>query len=83
MNKRGQNWGLTIISAIMIFMMGMVVINLIKPEITNARSGLDCTNSSISDGNKLTCLGVDSTLPYFIMTIISLAGGALMARVKL
>ena len=75
MNKRGQ-MGIAIIIAIMIFLSGMVVINILKPDITLARNvatGLDCSNASaISDGTKLTCLAVDLTIPYFIIIILRL-----------
>jgi len=74
--------GLAIVTAIVIFMVGMLVVNLVKPEITNARAvdALDCGNSSISDGTKLTCLAVDATLPYYILIIISAAGGLIVGR---
>ena len=88
MNNKGQ-MGIAIVTAIMIFMVGMVVVNILKPEITTARSsasGLDCANttftngSSISDGTRLTCLVIDFTIPYFIIIIFSVAGGAIVGR---
>lgn len=83
MNNKGQ-MGIAIITALMIFMVGVLVINILKPEIDNARSssvGLDCTNSSgISDGTKLTCLAVDFVVPYFILIILSAAGGLITER---
>ena len=84
-NKRGQTLFLGIITAIVIFMLGMTIVNLIKPEVTNARSstGLDCTNSSISDGTKLTCLAVDITIPYFFIAVLSVAGGLIVSRLAL
>lgn len=84
-NKKGQSLGLSIIMAIMIFLIGMTVLNILKPEITTARdsNNLDCANTAISDGNKLTCLVVDIALPYFILLIISVAGGYITARMLL
>lgn len=82
MNKKGQAI-LPIMTAIMIFIVGMLVVNIIKPEITTARNSnnLDCSNSTgISDGNKLTCLAVDATIPYYIIIILSAAGGLITAR---
>jgi len=80
MNNKGQV-GLAIISAIMIFMVGMVVINILKPEITNARDtdALDCGNETITDGTKLTCLIIDFTIPYYIIIMFSIAGGLIIA----
>ena len=77
--------GLAVIVAITLFLIGMVAHNFIKDEVTVARSssGLDCSNSDISDGTKLTCLMVDWVVPYFIILVISLAGGIITARLVL
>lgn len=83
MNNKGQV-GIAIVSAIVIFIVGMLVINIIKPEITIARSntGLDCANvTNISDGTKLTCLAVDFTIPYFIIIILAASGGFLLSKI--
>lgn len=85
MNKRGS-FGLAIIYALVIFIIGMATVNLITPEIDNARdatTGLGCTNSSISDGTKLTCLAVDSVVPYWFILIISIAGGLILERLTI
>lgn len=80
--KRGQSLGIAIILAIMIFLMGIPVINILKPEVATAvgANGLDCANTSISDGNRLTCLAVDLTIPYFIWIVISAVGGLVISR---
>jgi len=84
-NKRGQTLGVAIIISIFIFIVGMLTINIIKPEVTVARSPavLDCANSSITDGNKLTCLAVDVVVPYFIILVLAIAGGIITARLML
>lgn len=82
-NKRGQSLGLGVITAIMIFIIGMTCINFLKTDITSARSssGLDCSNTTgISDGTKITCLVVDLTIPYFILLVCSIAGGLIVSR---
>jgi len=80
MNKKG-GLGITIISAIFIFIVGMATINLILPEVTNFRVGMDCASaSSISDSTKLTCLVRDLTIPYFILLIFSISIGGVLAR---
>jgi len=82
MNKRGQ-MGIGVVAAIMIFMVGMLIVNVLKPEITTARSvtdGLDCANTSISDGTKLTCLVIDFTIPYFFIIVFAVAGGFIVSR---
>lgn len=84
MNRKGQ-MGISVIIGIMIFLSGIIVINILKPDVTlvrNAVTGLNCANASaISDGTKLTCLAVDLTIPYFILIIISAAGGIIISKV--
>ena len=83
MNKKGQTTGLAIVSAIMILIIGFTVLNLIKPEIDNVRSansGLDCSNSAISDATKLTCLAFDTSFAYFVIIILSVSGGLIISR---
>lgn len=82
MNKKGSTLGLSIIFGITILIVGFLVINFLTGEVTNARdtSALDCSNSSISDGNKLTCLAVDSVVPYFVLMIIAISGGAIISK---
>ena len=87
-NKKAQTLGIALMVAITLFLIGMLSINYIKPVVTIARdsSHLDCSNSAvdfpegISDGTKLTCLVVDLVVPYFIILILSIAGGIITAR---
>ena len=90
MNKKAQTLGISIIVAITIFIVGMVAVNLLKPEVTRVRdaTGLDCSNTAdfptgISDGTKLTCLAIDLVIPYFIVIIFSVAGGLITSRFML
>ena len=41
---------------------------------------LQCSNTSISDGSKMTCLVVDLILPYFIISILAIAGAYMSAK---
>ena len=82
-NKKAQGLGLSIIVAIVIFIIGITCVSLLKPEITRARSAtnLNCEDTdNISDGTKLTCLVVSVVIPYFIVLILSLAGGLITQR---
>ena len=82
-NKKAQGLGLSIIVAIVIFIIGITCVSLLKPEITRARSAasLNCEDTAnISDGTKLTCLVVSVVIPYFIVLILSLAGGLITQR---
>jgi hypothetical protein len=79
--KKGQNLILALLAAIMIFVAGMLFLNHIKDDVSLTRSvGLDCTNSSISAGTKVTCLGVDLVVPIIIILVVSAAGGAILSR---
>lgn len=84
MNRNGQTMLLGLMMGVFLFMLAMVFIEPIKDVISSVRgtSQLDCNNSSISDGTKGTCLIVDLILPYFIITIVALAGGWITARIS-
>ncbi len=83
-NKRGQGGlGITIMITLVFFIVGLTFMNFIAPEVTDSRASdaLDCANASaISDGNKLLCLAVDLTVPYFILLVFSTAGGYIIGR---
>lgn len=84
MNIKAQTLGMGIIVAIFIFIIGMVCVNFLKSEVTTARTNLNCEDTAnISDGTKLTCLAVDITVFYWIIIILSIAGGIITARMKL
>lgn len=74
MNKKGASM-LGIVLGLFIFMMGVLFIPFITDDITTSRVDLDCTNTSITDGTKLTCLGIDIVIPYLIWLFVSLAMG--------
>lgn len=77
-NKRG-NILMSIMVALIIFMVGMTIVNFIKPDVTNARSDLTCT-APATDGTKMMCLGIDMAVPYFIILICSLVGGIITEK---
>lgn len=80
MNKKGSAF-LGVILAVAIFMFGSQFIPPVADTVLSTRVGLDCTNvAGITDGTKATCLVVDLGVPYFILTLISIAGGALLTR---
>lgn len=78
-NKKGIGLGIFAgaMTAIIVFIMAVQFITPIKDQIIDARdvSALDCTNTSISTGNKATCIVVDWALPYFIAMIIAVGAG--------
>ena len=83
MNKKGTMYG-AILMAIMLFMTGMIVVNFLKSPIDDARASLNCDSAgSISDGTKILCLNVDIAIVYFIVLILSIAGGVILDKVVL
>jgi hypothetical protein len=81
MNDKGQNLMFAIMTAVVIFMAGMLFMNHMMGEVSLARSvGIDCDSTGISDGAKVTCIGFDFIIPIMILTIISTAIGAILSR---
>jgi hypothetical protein len=79
-NKRGQV-GIAIIAALVVFIVGIMCVNFIMPEVTTFRSDLNCANATaISDGTKLTCLAGGVAVPYFIILVLSVAVGVVADR---
>lgn len=80
-NKKGETLGLTIVSILLVFLIGMVLINFLTPEIDLARANLSCASpADISDGTKVLCLIIDTTVPYWIWLIFSIVIGAIVGR---
>lgn len=81
MNKKGQTLGIGILSAIIIFLVGMMMISFLLTEVSNARTDLNCANADdITDGTKLLCLMIDTTVPYWIWLVFSVVIGIVVAR---
>jgi len=80
-NKKA-NFIITSIIALAFFMFGILIIGLLFSDISIARSVdvLDCSNVTISNGEKLACLGVDSIVPAFIISLVLIGGGAIIYK---
>ena len=80
--KKKGNFMMTAIIALAFWMFGILIIGLIMPDISITRSSdsLDCSNMTISDGNKLSCLGVDMIVPAFILSLLIIGGGAVILK---
>lgn len=77
MNKKGSLFlGLSVF--LLIYVFGILILPFFTDDVVTTRNQLDCSNSSISDGTKLMCLETDIFIPYFILFIISAAGGYLL-----
>lgn len=81
MNKKGSVFlGLSL--GIFIFIMGVLIMPFILDDISTTRVSLDCGNTTISNGNKLTCLFISAVNPYFIWLFTSLALGLIIGGAK-
>jgi hypothetical protein len=81
MNRKAQTLGISIVVAIFIFIIGLSVVNLIMPEITQFRTDMSCSDAAnISDATKLTCLAGDTVVFYFILLVFSISVGGIIAR---
>lgn len=82
MNRNGQTVMFAIFWTLIIFMVGVLIFPFIGDEVTRVTgsANLDCNNSTISDGTKLTCLEVDIVIPAFLITVISIIGGIALTR---
>jgi len=84
LENKGQTFGIAIITAIFVFIIGMICLNFLMPEITNARTNLNCSSAdTISDGTKLLCLTIDLGVPYWILIVLSITIGGITAKLSL
>ena len=75
MNKKG-NLYMGFVFAGFFLILGFLMLPLAKDGITDARNDIGCsTSGSLSDGSKVICLGLDIGIPYFIIAILTFAGG--------
>ena len=81
-SKKAQTSLVAVMVGIFIFMLSMTFINPISDVIKESRNveNLDCENSSITDGAKMTCLIVDLIMPYFIAIVLAVAGAWVSAK---
>lgn len=81
-HKKGQAIFAGIMVAVMIFIVAVIFIEPIKDFVIIARNtdNLDCGNSSISTGNRLTCILVDMYLFYFFGILLAAAGSFVVGK---
>ena len=78
--KKGQAIMVGIMVAVVVFIIAIQLINPLKEMAIDARTDLDCTNSSISTGQQATCIVVDWYMPYLIGMIIATGIGYIVNR---
>lgn len=82
MNRKSQAIFVNIMIAIMVFIVAIILIVPLKDVITTGRDAdhLDCENTSITTGARVTCILVDLWLFYFVGVCIG--GGLAFITVK-
>ena len=82
MKNKKANMYAAVMVAIVLFMIGMIIVNFLKPEVTTARASLNCAApTEITDGTKIMCLVVDTTVIYWMVLVFSIAGGLITEKV--
>lgn len=89
-NKKGQVIMYGLMIGIVIIILALSFASPIKEFVENTRNqtsefgtGLDCSNSSISDFDKATCLSSDLSLPIFIGVLIFIGGAVITVKYML
>ena len=80
MNKNGAI-GFVILIAIFYFFAGMILYQFLKPDIDLARVGMSCS-SSLTSGDRIVCLMIDSVIPLVVIAILSATGGFITDRLR-
>jgi len=82
LNKRGQAIVVGIGIFVIVFILAVIFIEPMKDFIIIARDSdhLDCTNTSIITGQKMTCILVDLYLPYFFWVVVGSGAAYLSAK---
>jgi len=81
MAKTISHVGIAILTALVVFMAGMLLLNPFMEVVSSTYSDLSCSSSSsISDGNRALCLIVDAVVPYAILVFISLSAGYITSK---
>lgn len=88
MNKRGQVIFVGFMIGLVILVLALALAPSVKNstdvarnESTNSSIGLDCSNESISNFDKASCIATDLMLPYFIGFLIFFAGAIVVGRI--
>jgi len=77
MNKKANIY-FAVVIALIVWVSGILILPFIVDDVTIFRTVMDCTNSSISNVAKISCLAGDSLIPYFIWTLVSIALGFIL-----
>lgn len=80
MNNKGQTFILRWMTVVAVLLLTFGYLGSFRDTIVESQNNIQCDNTSISVGNQILCLGLDTTLWYFILAII--VGGLGLLWVK-
>lgn len=80
MNSKGVQFILRFMVATFVLFLVLGYLTPFKDTISTQRTSLDCTNTSISAGTQITCLGLDMTLWFWVGSILVAGFGVLWIR---
>jgi hypothetical protein len=87
-NKKSQTMIYGLMLGLIIIVLALALAPPVSQFTNSARNvtegdtiGLDCTNSSISNFDKATCVVTDLNLFYFIGGLIFIAGAVIVAKI--
>jgi len=84
MNKLGQVGFLSLMLAIVFFLLGLALApplnDVVQGDGVRGANGYDCANVSISSQDKALCTQTDLIPPFFVAIILGL-GGMLLGRI--
>lgn len=80
MNKKAQSLGLSIISIVFFLIIAFSSVNFIMDRVTDTTTQLNCDSSTLTGGSMFLCLITDVTVIYFILCIMSVIIGTIVAR---
>jgi len=86
MNKKAQSatMPLAILGTLAVFICGFVLIQFLMPEVTTFRTDMGCADATtLNDGAKVLCLIGGAVVPYAILSVVSLAIGLIISRMKI
>lgn len=84
---RGQTLVLGLMIGIVVIIMALAFTPVLKQQVDDARNatsdtqvGLDCTNSTISKYDKVTCITTDASQAIFFWSLLGIAGAFIGAK---
>jgi hypothetical protein len=82
-NKHGQVIAYTLMLGTVIIILALALAPVVKEQVDNSRNAtnMDCSNASVSNFVKATCVISDISIFYFIGGLVFIAGAVITARV--